>query len=483
MNTSGTLFRASCFLILAVAFSQLALAADPGLTSIDLSITKSGPSSVSAGTDATYTLAIVNPHPQVPVRATVTDNLPAGWSLVSSNSPSGNCIANGSTVTCQDVDLPAQSTVTITLKVHNPFLCQPSTASNTAAVTFATGTPPTVSDPNLANNTSTINIAILQTTLGPGQCHPPGSQISDDKPGSILFYGLYTSAATSNDPQNNSRVSLTNTNSQLGVAVHLFFVDGASCSVADAFLCLTPNQTATFLMSDVDPGITGYIVAIAVDGPAGTADGNNTGCPVSFNYLIGSVFVKMTMSPRREAELAAESCASEFGSPVPGCNPNSSTAAINFNGIPGQGYNRLPRVLASSSIPARADGNSTLLVINRIGGNLGTGAAALGTLFGILYDDAENSASFSLSGSCQIRGELTNNFPRTTPRFENFIPAGRTGWLKVWGENDIGLIGATINQNRNANAVANAFDGGHNMHKLTLAGSVTLTVPIFPPSC
>lgn len=483
MNTSCTLFRASCFLIFAIAFSSLALAADPGLTPIDLSITKSGPASVSAGTDATYSLAIANPHPQISIRVTVTDNLPAGWSLVSSNTSSGNCIANGSTVTCQDIVLPTQSTITITLRVHSPFLCQPSTASNTATVTFAPGTPITVSDPNLANNTSTVIIDVPQTTLGPGQCHPPGSQISDDKPGSVLFYGLYTSAAASNDPQNNSRVSLTNTNPQLGVAIHLFFVDGASCSVADAFLCLTPNQTATFLMSDVDPGITGYIVAIAVDGPAGTADGNNTGCPVSFNYLIGSVFVKMTMSPRREAELAAESCASEFGSPVPGCNPNSSTAAINFNGVPGQGYNRLPRVLASSSIPARADGNSTLLVINRIGGNLGIGAATLGTLFGILYDDAENSASFSLTGVCQLRGELTNNFPRTTPRFENFIPAGRTGWLKVWSENDIGLIGATINQNRNANAVANAFDGGHNMHKLTLAGSVTLTVPIFPPSC
>jgi len=483
MNTSRKLFRAFLFLIAALAFSVTAFAADPGPTQIDLSITKSGPTSVNAGSDATYTLAIANPHPNIAVRVIVTDILPAGWSLVSANSPSGNCVGTGSTVTCQDVDLPAQTTITISIRIHSPFLCQPSTATNSATVAFAPGTSPSITDPNTNNNTSTISIAVLQTTLGPGQCHPPGSQISDDKPSSVLFYSLYTSAAASNDPQNNSRVSVTNTNSQLGVAVHLFFVDGATCSIADAFLCLTANQTATFLMSDVDPGITGYIIAIAVDGPPGTADGNNTGCPVSFNYLIGSVFIKMTMSPRREAELAAEGCASEFGSPVPGCNPNSSTAAINFNGVPGQGYNRLPRVLASSSIPARADGNSTLVVINRIGGNLGIGAATLGTLFGIFYDDAENAASFSVTGGCQLRGELTNNFPRITPRFENFIPAGRTGWFKIWSENDIGIIGATLNQNRNANAVANAFDGGHNLHKLTLASSVTLTVPIFPPSC
>ncbi|MFN0112669.1 MAG: DUF11 domain-containing protein [Blastocatellia bacterium] len=463
--------------------SATAFAADPGQNQIDISINKTGPASLAAGADGTYTLTVTNPHQTIAVQVNVTDNLPAGWSLVSANIPSGNCSAAGSIVTCQNVNLPAASSVTLTLLIHSPFLCQPASATNTATVTFAAGTSPNIVDLNLANNSSSLTIAVPQITLGPGQCHPPNSEMSDDKPGSILFYGLYTSAAANNDPQNNARISLTNVNPQLGVAVHLFFVDGATCSVADAFLCLTPNQTASFLMSDIDPGITGYMIAIAVDGPTGTADGNNTGCPVSFNYLIGSAFVKMTMSPRREAELAAESCASEFGSPVPGCNPNSSTAVIAFNGVPGQGYNRLPRVLAASNIPSRADGNSTLMVINRIGGNLGTGAATLGPLFGILYDDAENAASFTLSGACQLRGELNNNFPRVTPRFENFIPAGRSGWLKIWSPNDIGIIGVTLNQNRNANAVANAFDGGHNMHKLTLTGSVTLTIPVFPPSC
>ena len=480
MNTSRRFVSSLLLLLAMLSFHPTVFVAAQGVTQIDLSITKSGPTTVVAGTDPVYSLAVTNPHPQVATRVIVTDTLPAGWTLVSASSPSGSCAATGSTVVCQNLDVPAQTTVTISLTVHSPFLCQPPTVTNTATVAFVPGT--LAVDPTPNNNTSSVTITVSQTSLGPGQCHPPNSEISDDKPGSSLFYGLYTSAATSNDPQNNTRVSLTNTNPNWGVAVHLFFVDGSSCSVADAFLCLTPNQTATFLMSDVDPGITGYMIAIAVDGPPGTADGNNTGCPISFNYLIGSAFVKMTMSPRREAELAAESCASEFGSPVPGCNSNSNIVAINFNGAPG-GYNRLPRVLAASSIPSRADGNSTLLVINRIGGNLGTGAATLGTLFGVMYDDAENSASFQVTGSCQLRGELTNNFPRTTPRFENFIPAGRTGWLRIGSQSDIGIIGAMINQNRNANTLSNAFDGGHNLHALTLTSSVTLTVPVFPPSC
>jgi len=167
---------------------------------------------------------------------------------------------------------------------------------------------------------------------------------------------------------------------------------------------------------------------------------------------------------------------------LPGCDANSSIATLPFDGT-ANGYNRLPRVLAVSNIPARADGNSTLLVVNRIGGNLATGASTLGTVFGILYDDNEAGFSFSLTGSCQLRGELTNNFPRTTPRFENIISSGRSGWMKINSQNDIGLLGAVLNQNRNAGTAANAFDGGHNLHKLTFTSSVTLTIPVFPPSC
>ena len=54
---------------------------------------------------------------------------------------------------------------------------------------------------------------------------------------------------------------------------------------------------------------------------------------------------------------------------------------INFDGVM---YNPLPRVLALDSVGSRADGNDTLLIVDRIGGNLGTGAATLGTLFGLI---------------------------------------------------------------------------------------------------
>jgi hypothetical protein len=141
------------------------------------------------------------------------------------------------------------------------------------------------------------------------------------------------------------------------------------------------------------------------------------------------------------------------------------------------------RVLAVDNVPSRADGNDTLLIINRIGGNLGTGAATLSTLFGLLYDDAENALSFSVTGGCQLRNSLSNTFPRTAPRLETFIPAGRSGWMKLYSQSDIGILGSVINLNTNAGASAGAFNGGHNLHHLTLSAAANYVLPIFPPSC
>ncbi len=285
----------------------------------------------------------------------------------------------------------------------------------------------------------------------------------------MLIYNIYTSGATSGNTQN-TRINITNTNSLLPAFVHLFFV-AESCSVADSYLCLTGNQTASFLASDLDPGTTGYLVAVAVDGVQG--------CPTNFNYLIGDEYVKFTTG--HAANLGAEAISALAGG-LPFCDGNSNTATISFDGI---SYNRVSHALALDNIGSRADGNDTLLILNRIGGNLGTGAGVLGTVFGIFYDDAETAVSFTFNGGHQFRGSLSNNFPRITPRFETYVPAGRTGWFKVWPTTPTlwGMTGAAINFNPNAASSAGAFNQGHNLHKLTLTNTANYVIPVFPPSC
>jgi hypothetical protein len=317
-------------------------------------------------------------------------------------------------------------------------------------------------------------VAATAQAADPGQVYPAASEVSDQKAGSVLFYNIYTSTAATPNAQN-SRINITNTSSTSAAFVHLFFVDGSTCSVADSFLCLTANQTATFLASDVDPGITGYIVAVASSGV--------NGCPIAFNHLIGDEYVKF--STGFAANLGAEAFAALYNGVLPGCDENSVTATLAFNGVVGAGYNRAPRVLAISNVGSIADGNSTLLIVNRVGGSLATGAGNIGTIFGLFYDDSETSVSYQLpSSGCQRVAVLSDSFPRLVPRLTNFIGKDRSGWTKFWSTSDVGILGAAIRLNTTAgDNQAKAFNGGHNLHKLKLTAADAFVIPIFPPSC
>jgi hypothetical protein len=211
---------------------------------------------------------------------------------------------------------------------------------------------------------------------------PAAAEVSDQKAGSVLVYNLYSSSIAAPNSQN-TRISITNTNPACLSRCTLFFVDGATCSIADSLVCLTPNQTASFLASDIDPGTTGYIVAVASD--------LVTGCPVNFNYLIGDEYVKL--SSGHAANLAAEGFAALAGG-LPACNGLSVTALLSFDGA---SYNRAPRVLAASNVPSRADGNDTLIVLNRFGAawRLAQGRSARSSAFSTM---TRESAELYLHG-------------------------------------------------------------------------------------
>jgi len=290
---------------------------------------------------------------------------------------------------------------------------------------------------------------------------------SDQKPSSLLVFNLYASSIA--DPgQRDTSFSITNVNNTQSAWVHLYFINN-SCTTADSIVCLTPKQTTSFLASDVDPGVTGYAIAMAVD--------STIGCPVSFNHLIGSEFVKLDSG--HAANLAAEGYTAIFDGTVPGCTSSSVLASI---ALDGNQYSSAARQLAVDRIPSAADGNSTILVINSLEGNLAIGGQILGNLEGTIFDDAENGAQFTGRAGCQLNSVLSNSFPATTPPFLTLIPTGRTGWMRIRTTLDQAISGAVINFNPGAAATKGRFNGGHNLHALSLT-SGNLIVPVFAPFC
>ena len=321
-----------------------------------------------------------------------------------------------------------------------------------------------ITDSSSCTGQQTFSLVINSVNLGAG--HPlsfDDGPFSGQMAGSVLIYNIFTSSST--NKSQDTRFTLTNVNPQLPAYVHLFFVDGESCAVADSSICLTPNQTTSFLAGDLDPETTGYLIAVATDA---------NGCPSRFNFLIGAALVKFQSG--HSAALAAQAAIAFTGWST-SCNGNSSLATLEFDG---RAYSALPRALAVSSIASRADGNQTMLIVNRLGGDLTGSTGRTGEIYGLLFNDQEEALSFTISpGSCQLRSIITGSFPRTTPRIDRHIPAGRSGWMKFWTTENQGISGAVINRGSSEGG----FNQGHNLHVLTTTDSVTYIIPILPSPC
>jgi hypothetical protein len=302
----------------------------------------------------------------------------------------------------------------------------------------------------------------------PGSALPASAEASGQKPGSVLVYNLYSSGATTT-ANHETRFSVSNSSTSTAAKLRLFLVDGATGAVADTFLCLAATQTSTFLASTLAPGTTGYAVALAVDGD---------GCPLAHNALIGDESVKLPTG--HTATMNAIAVAALYTGTLAGCTSSSTSAVLAFDGV---SYNRLPRVLSADRLRSPADGNSTELVLNRIGGNLGVGVPPLGAAEGTLFDSSGTPFPFAFTGgSAQFLSVLSNTFPLTDPVFADVLPAGEVGWMKVMATAENPILGALLNFNSNATTSATAFTGGHNLRVLSL-GSTSVTMPVAVPSC
>jgi von Willebrand factor type A domain len=288
---------------------------------------------------------------------------------------------------------------------------------------------------------------------------------SEVKAGSVLFFNLYTS-----DPAKphleNTQINITNTDDARPAIVHIFWVDSVTSLPTDTFLCLPPGRHANLQASDIDPGITGYVVVVAVD---------ISGTPIKLNTLIGSAYIKMKTGHR--AMLNAVSFAALANIPV-SINDGDSTAQLNFDGTK---YDLAPRILNIDNFPSPLDGGSTILVINRFGGDLTNQAPIepFGNLPAVFYNDVEKPVNVTLPATgVQSRNELKDGYPRVIPRFSLQITAGHTGWMRFNSGNGTSIMGALLTHNPTS-----VRNGGKNLRQVALMDVeffvIPLTVPVF----
>jgi uncharacterized repeat protein (TIGR01451 family) len=127
----------------------------------DLSITKTGATSVDAGDNITYTLTVVNNGPAAAASVAMSDPLPTGTTFVSMAQTLGPAftlttppVGGTGTVTATAATLAAGASAEFQLVVHTGAGSGESTISNTATVTSSIG------DPDTSNNAASLETSV-----------------------------------------------------------------------------------------------------------------------------------------------------------------------------------------------------------------------------------------------------------------------------------------------------------------------------------
>jgi uncharacterized repeat protein (TIGR01451 family) len=172
-----------------------------------VSVTSSGPSSITAGTNATYTITLTNNGPNAAQGVVLTDTLPAGSTFVSMTKNSGpdtfTFSQSGGTVKqTATANIAAGSTDTFTLVVNAPSnLANGAAFNNTASVSESNP------DPNTANNTSTTTGTISNSSPNADVAVSMSGPTSSAEGNNVT----YTVTVHNNGPASATGVSLADT--------------------------------------------------------------------------------------------------------------------------------------------------------------------------------------------------------------------------------------------------------------------------------
>jgi hypothetical protein len=285
-----------------------------------------------------------------------------------------------------------------------------------------------------------------------------GASVNDQKPGSVLLFHRYSSNA-SNVQREDTQITLTNTNPAASANLRLFLVAGSTCQVNELPLCLAPQQSTNFLMSDLDPGTRGYLIVIATD---------ETGKPIQFNWLTGNAVFKnggasfglnaYAVSKRDNSVLA------------PGADNLLELIFDDAN------YDRLPSQLVFESVPSQTNGaNATGLTLYRPLANFVSGSMSVtAQLTGRSNAAPGTSTTGNVTVACYAETPVSNL--RLSPiTSANLLPAGNSAWFTASVADGKPLLGVQLS--------TGAFSGGFSARPLAYATEYRIKIPLSPVNC
>jgi uncharacterized repeat protein (TIGR01451 family) len=261
------------------------------ITQADVQVTKSGPATVVAGQDLTYTITLSNGGTDAATNTTITDVLPAGTTFVSLTQNAGGsgfttttpAVGSGGTITISNPSLAVGQVATYTLVVRVPSNFTPGTLNNTASATSLTP------DINTANNTSMVSTTVLtQADLSVSKTGPASVIPGQTATYTITFSNTGPSDAqtvsiTDALPAGTTFVSLTQNAGGSGFTMTTPTV-GSGGTVTISNPTLVPGQVATFtLVVLVNPSLTSADLSNSATATSATTDptpGNNTSIDV-----------------------------------------------------------------------------------------------------------------------------------------------------------------------------------------------------------
>jgi len=242
----------------------------------DVTVTKSGPAAVTAGTNASYTLAVANSGPSTAGNVTLSDVLPAGETFVSLTQTSGPTFTctTGSTVTCNIASLTSGNSASFTLTVNIAAnVANGTMLSNTANVSSTTP------DPAAANNSSTVSSTVQVTSAdlaltksGPASA-TAGSNVS------------YTLSLLNNGPSAASAVVLSDT-----------------LPAGETFVSLTQTTGPVFACTTPAPGAGGTITCTIASLATGASASFSLVAALPANASVGTMFTNTATATSSTAD-------------------------------------------------------------------------------------------------------------------------------------------------------------------------------------